>query len=138
MSGGVVAVRDKTKWGLLNKDGSTVVEPSWEVPPHVLDIGLFGFKVGYNPEERWGAIDGTGKIIIEPRYDFIWPFGHGLGKVNRDGKAGFINRSGAEIIALQFDYVSPFCEEGVATVRMGERSGLTIPQVRFFLGSKAT
>ncbi len=123
MSGGVVAVRDKNKWGLLNKDGSTVVEPAWEIPPQVLDEGLLGFQVDYE-DDRMGAIDSRGKIVVAPRYDHIWPFGHGLAKVNREGKAGFINRSGEEIIPLQYDYVSPFSEGGMAIVKLGENVGI--------------
>ena len=127
MSGGVVAVRDETKWGLLNTDGTTVVEPAWEfVPPQVLDEGLFGFQVDYKAR-RMGAIDSKGKIVVAPRYDHIWPFVHGLAKVNRDGKAGFINRSGEEIIPLQYDYVSPFSEGGMATVQLGEKVGIINP-----------
>ncbi len=48
----------------------------------------------------------TGKIEIEAQYDKAWYFSEGLGGVVKDGKLGFINRSGELVIPYTFHYDS--------------------------------
>ncbi|MBC7381983.1 MAG: WG repeat-containing protein [Bacteroidia bacterium] len=48
-------------------------------------------------------------------YDVIYPFKNGRAKVIRNGKVGFIDIQGEEVIKPMFDQVYPF-EKGVARV----------------------
>lgn len=48
-------------------------------------------------------------------YDVIYPFKNGRAKVIKNGKMGFINMQGEEVIKPEFDQVYPF-EKGLARV----------------------
>lgn len=54
-----------------------------------------------------------GKIL--KGYDVIYPFKNGRAKVIKNGKMGFIDMQGEEIIKPEFDQVYPF-EKGMARV----------------------
>lgn len=49
-----------------------------------------------------------GEWVIEPRFERTWLFSHGLAAVMRGGKWGYIDRSGAMVIAPQFREASSF------------------------------
>ncbi|MCF8426451.1 MAG: WG repeat-containing protein [Bacteroidia bacterium] len=48
-------------------------------------------------------------------YDVIYPFKNGRAKVIKNGKMGFIDMQGEEVIKPEFDQIYPF-EKGVARV----------------------
>jgi hypothetical protein len=48
-------------------------------------------------------------------YDVIYPFKNGRAKVVKNGKMGFIDMQGEEVIKPEFDQVYPF-EKGLARV----------------------
>ncbi|OYU96956.1 MAG: hypothetical protein CFE21_01315 [Bacteroidetes bacterium B1(2017)] len=54
-----------------------------------------------------------GKVL--KGYDVIYPFKNGRAKVIKNGKMGFIDMQGEEVIKPEFDQVYPF-EKGVARV----------------------
>ena len=54
-----------------------------------------------------------GKIL--KGYDVIYPFKNGRAKVVKNGKMGFIDMQGEEVIKPEFDQVYPF-EKGLARV----------------------
>ncbi|MFY8019854.1 MAG: WG repeat-containing protein [Bacteroidia bacterium] len=56
-------------------------------------------------------------------YDVIYPFKNGRAKVIKNGKMGFIDMNGDEIIKPEFDNIMPF-EKGVARVEKGLLLGL--------------
>ena len=69
----------------------------------------YGFKV-----------ESTGEIIISPKYDHDpnvawWHFNEGLARVNLNGKFGFIDKTGKEVIPLIYNDVYDF-SEGLARV----------------------
>ncbi len=59
-----------------------------------------------------------GKVL--KGYDVIYPFKNGRAKVIRNGKMGFIDMQGEEVIKPEFDQIYPF-EKGYARV---EKMGL--------------
>lgn len=59
-----------------------------------------------------------GKVL--KGYDVIYPFKNGRAKVIRNGKMGFIDMQGEEVIKPEFDQIYPF-EKGFARV---EKMGL--------------
>ena len=48
----------------------------------------------------------TGKIAIDAQFDRAWFFSEGLGGVVKDGKLGFVNRSGDLVIPYTYSYKS--------------------------------
>ena len=68
--------------------------------------------------EVWGFIDDRGKIAIAPRYEAVLPFSEGLAGAKREGRWGYVNRSGAEVIPFLYKTVQGF-HGGVAIVNTG-------------------
>lgn len=76
------------------------------------------YSESYTIERIWGMMNASGKIVVEPRYGFLeWPK-PGLKQVNKNGKYGFINDDGKEIIPCIYDDAEPF-ENGLAAVYVG-------------------
>lgn len=72
----------------------------------------------YTIERIWGMMNASGKIVVEPRYDFLEWSEPDVKRVNRNGKWGFINDDGKEIIPCIYDDSEPF-ENGLAAVYVG-------------------
>jgi hypothetical protein len=64
----------------------------------------------------------TWKWVIEPQYDVAWSFYEGLAAVRKDGKWGFINKTGEFVIEPQFDGVRNF-SNGMAAIKQKGKWG---------------
>ena len=62
--------------------------------------------------------------MITCRYEKVYYFVRGLAAVCDDGKWGFVNKDGKEVIPCIYDYASPFGEGDVAFVGKKDRYGL--------------
>ena len=76
---------------------------------------------------KWGYSISLGECsndnIITPKFDVAEKFGYnGLAKVSRNGKWGYINLKGEEIIPLHFDEVGDF-DFGLVSVRLHNKWG---------------
>lgn len=67
---------------------------------------------------KMGLMSINGKIICHPKYDRIDDFQKGLARVLINGKYGFINTVGEEVIPPLFDECSDFSKEGIATIKL--------------------
>lgn len=80
-----------------------------------------GLAVVARPGEKlWGYIDATGEFAIPPQFkwsqqDYVWPFSDGYGKIEVDGKFGYIGRSGKFVIQPTLLDASNF-KEGMARI----------------------
>jgi hypothetical protein len=64
---------------------------------------LLPVKCGTN----WGYIDTTGKITITPQYEMAMDFEtNGYAKVFKDGKQGYVDLSGQEVLPAAYSYAS--------------------------------
>ncbi len=137
------------KWGLIDTEGSYIVEPTYDEMKEGGD-GLFPARIG----EKWGLVDFNGQTVIDFTYDGmkppkdgivgvrqgnawgylslgsrefiftpqaedVWRFGDDRGPVRIDGKWGFIDKSGKLVIQAEYDDVWDF-NEGLAPVKLGE------------------
>ena len=59
---------------------------------------------------------------LEKSYDYIRMYSEGLAAVELNGKYGFIDKTGKEVVALKYDYVSEF-KEGIANVSFNGKYG---------------
>ena len=64
------------------------------------------------------------------KYDDVWTFSEGLAKVKRNGKWGFINTKGEEVIPCKYDDIyyhsngnRVYFLDGLALVRIGDKCG---------------
>jgi len=55
-----------------------------------------------------GFLDEEGNIVITTKYDAARPFSHGLAAVKEDGRYGFIDMNGEEVVKPEFFYASIF------------------------------
>ena len=64
-------------------------------------------------------------ISVKKKYNNIFDFSEGLASVELNGKWGFINKTGKEVIPLKYDDAYPF-SEGLAKVKLNGKYGLII------------
>lgn len=127
-SEGLAAVQLNDKWGFIDKKGRVVIAPKYsEAEP--FSEGLALVTEG-GESSRWGIIggtqnfiDNTGKnLMIAGEYDAMSSFSEGLAAVELNGKRGFIDKKGKEVIAPKYSEVYPF-SEGLAAVRLKNKWG---------------
>lgn len=105
-------------WGYAAADGTQVIAPIYneatEFSCSLAVVCLHGV---------WQAIGLDGRVAIsDPRFSRMKPFSEGLAAVEADGRWGYIDTSGALVIAPAFDMAGPF-SEGLAVVRVEGRYG---------------
>ena len=54
-------------------------------------------------------------MVVEPQYDYAYSFSDGLALVGKDGKCGFIDKTGKVVIEPKYDYAGSF-HDGLAMV----------------------
>ena len=117
---GVAAVKKDGRWGFINYLGQFVVEPKYR---SVTDFSANKTAPVITDDRESYYIDRRGKKAIVPKqnYQAILPFSEGLAAVQgNNGKWGFIDEQGNEVIQTKFDLVAPF-SEGLAAVKIGGR-----------------
>ena len=74
--------------------------------------------VSFKENGKYGyKVLGTNEIFIQAKYDSAYSFREGLASVKLDGKYGYIDKIGKEIIPLKYDLVESF-SEGLARVKL--------------------
>jgi len=111
---GMAAFLVDGKWGHINTNGQTVIEPRFEEAKHFSE-GLAPVRL----DGKTGFIDKQGRFVIQPRLQHAWPFHEGLAHFSADGKFGFIDRQGKVAIPPHFDLVSPFSRGRAAVEKRG-------------------
>jgi hypothetical protein len=61
-------------------------------------------------------------MVTEPVFDFANDFSEGLASVRKNGKYGFIDKTGAMVIEPQYGYAGPF-SEGLSHIRIYDKHG---------------
>jgi hypothetical protein len=95
------------KYGFIDEKGEVVIPLIYdECEPH--------FRSEYNKPDapiymkrngKYGYIDINGKEIVPPMYEHAYSFScdHEMAAVITDGKVGFVNAAGREVIACQYE-----------------------------------
>lgn len=79
-----------------------------------------GFFLVSNKEMKRGMMNASGKIVVEPGYRVLQWFQPGLKQVEKNGKWGFIDDAGREIIPCTYEDSEPF-KNGLAAIYVGGR-----------------
>jgi hypothetical protein len=125
--------------GIVSQTENIVVKAPFDYAGD-FSCGLGLVRIGrpfyLNEEVRWYYVDRAGKVIISPNLEPIltlYPFSEGLAAVEvgdklisvspgkkrpKDGKFGYIDRTGRLVIKPKFDWAYAF-SDGMARVRMG-------------------
>lgn len=104
------------KWTLVDKDYNTIFSTSEYEVNNIYDDILC---VKYIENSKYGLIDINGNIIAAPQYDTPIIFSEGLAMVERNGRVGYLNTEGQEIIKFDFIWGCPF-RNGLAAVGVDE------------------
>ena len=120
-SEGLMPMRNSDgKYGFVNKKFKYVIPPTYDL--------AFEFEDGRAQvwlNDKWGFVDLSGKVVVDLKYDWVSQFSDGLAHVRVDtaigvvetmegrliaenGRHGFVDKSGNEVIGLQFDEVTSF------------------------------
>lgn len=123
---GLAPVRDKGRWGGIDKDGTVVVTPRYKEAGPSFSDGLLAVEDNKN---RWGFIDGAGNEVVAPVYKSVVPvFTEGYTSVEDDSKLwGFINDKGEVTAKPQFKAVLTAFAEGLAGVKTIDGNGYAKP-----------
>lgn len=115
-SNGLASVAINGKWGYINKNGKVVIPFIYDYATEFRD-GFAIVQIGH----KYGCIDKEGNDVIPiGKYEDISGMDLSLGKegltaVKRNGKWGYCNNNGQEIISCVYDRVGGF-SEGYAAV----------------------
>ncbi len=133
-SDGLAAICIDDKWGFIDKNGKEVIPCKYEwVDSFVDGICLVGVRENSVKVNRFGYIDKTGREIYPfiNEYVFSPPPGDrclknlicdGMLKIYTDGKWGFADYSGTEIIPPLYDKALSFSDGMAAVYTMGKWS----------------
>jgi hypothetical protein len=108
-----VRLAGEKDYGYIDKSGAFAIPPQFG---HAWRFNEGFATVGTAITGTYGIIKKSGEFLVPIMYDEVyseWP--DGLLKVSRDGLAGFIDRTGKEVIPCQYLYAEPF-NDGLAPV----------------------
>lgn len=116
--------QSSNEWKFINKDGEIVVDGIYKYEL------LNGFSEGLAPITHYyksgiGFIDKSGIVVIPININYTPSpncFVEGFAKVQREGKWGFIDKKGVEIIECCYQEVENFYQ-GLALVEKNEKKG---------------
>ena len=109
-------------YGFIDAHGQWVINPQY-YGVHSFTEGLAAVQATENG--AWGYLDRRGRLAIPARYWRAGEFHAGLAPVEQFGKSGFIDRTGAWVIAPRFEDAGLFSAEGLAPVQVERRAGPT-------------
>ena len=74
--------------------------------------------------DKWGFSNQAGALVIPREYDGAGDFSEGLATVRKNGKAGYIDKTGRVVTPLEYEsYVTGDFSEGLAAVRKNGETG---------------
>ena len=119
---GMARVETGGKWGYVDKTGREVIpciyDEAYDFSDGLAKVYLEIWDENQpDPDDPFPLpvetkrffIDKTGKEVLTAGKD--WDvFQEGLARITRDGKAGFVDKAGNEVIPCKYDGASMFCE----------------------------
>jgi hypothetical protein len=94
---------------------SAIVLSTYTITAQNLNRFYQNYKVGYSNNE--------GRVVVAPSYEAGSEFVDGIALVVNNGKRGYIDATGKEIIPLIYDDATLFSEEGLACVKFAGKYG---------------
>ncbi|PHI20010.1 hypothetical protein CEQ90_09720 [Lewinellaceae bacterium SD302] len=92
---GVAAIRQGSRWGLINRRGLTLIKPRFATISD-FENGLARVTTEY----KYGLIDARGKVILPPEYPFIEAVDDRLFRVERGNDIGYVTATGEWIWSM--------------------------------------
>jgi hypothetical protein len=106
---------------LINAKGEVLLTADfWLEAGKVADKGFIRFE----KDKKWGLADYSGKVLAKPQYENMLVFENGLLRVVKNGKYGYLDEHGNEVIDFQFDRIDHFLDSGLAVAFKERKAGL--------------
>lgn len=105
---GLAAFMENGKWGFIDTTAAVVIPAQYE------EVRRFESDItGVMMNGKWGFINRDNKLVVEYKYEFVGhEWGHDrLVEVRRDGKLGFMDVNGKEVIPCIYDSSSGYGPE---------------------------
>ena len=114
-------INETYKMGVIDGKGKYLIEPQNK---GIMNMGEA--RIGFQDNKgKVGMWDKNGKELVEAKYDGGSPFSCGLAMVAKNGKYGYINTKGNEVIDTQFFDATDFADDVAWVVaKEGGRSEL--------------
>ena len=117
---GLAPACEKGKWGYINEKGKQVFDFIYTSAEPFNENGVAVVGLGNNLK----LIDVNRNLLGDNEYNEIGDFKDGIAKAKRNGKYGFINSQGEEIIPCKYDRIEAFDDETqMAKVYNGNKFG---------------
>jgi hypothetical protein len=110
---GILAIREKGKWGYMNDKGDIFVSPKYDT--------CTAFKFGYGRIKlgtKWGILDRSGTEIFPDKYENIFPGENGI-FIFYDKAWGVMDRTGKIMVQPSLYTITTF-EKDRALARLGK------------------
>jgi hypothetical protein len=88
---------DWSKFAFLDQDGKNLGSGDYSISVEEqlpVSEGMLPVQVG----EKTGFVDHTGKLVVPAEFGYAWAFDHGLSAAEKDGRHGYIDKTGAFVI----------------------------------------
>lgn len=128
---------EQKKCGIMDTEGYWIIDPIYEriFTPGKNGVAIYGANL--SPDNsllgtalgsqngQYGLLNTiTKREITKPLYDQIFGFAeNGLAATKKNGKYGYIDKSGVVAIPFKYDFVNSFAKNGLACVRNGKKYG---------------
>lgn len=96
---GVAVVKVGNYYGYIDVNGNYIVKPTLESAENFSE-GLGVFKGGNS--KKFGVVDKIGKTVLPDIYDNIYSAKNGMLRIKFQGKLGFANLKGTEVIPCRY------------------------------------
>lgn len=113
---GFAVVKSEELFGVINSEGKVVIPAEYSYIP-----SSYSFSSPLEKNNTWVYHSKEGKIIASG-FSTALPFYNGLAKVSKNGKFGFINQEGKEVIPIEYEAVGK-PEEGFVAVKKDNKWG---------------
>lgn len=125
--GGLCAIANNGKWGLINSQGETVLKPKYDFIGGFTDYKMWGSLtfgcaiVGKRIDSnlKFSAINSDFDELTSFQFDEINLFKEGIASVRIGEKWGAINSFGQTIIPIEYNYIGD-CKNGYVIVGLGD------------------
>ena len=109
-------IKIKGKYGLIDTTGKRSIPAIFE------DIGEYSdLLIPVKKRDLWGFCDREARLKIPYRYEYAWGFGaDSLSKVRKDGKTGYIDLQGNEVIYVVYEEIADLREGRAIALKEGK------------------
>ena len=115
-SEGLAGVRTGEKWGIIDRAGSEIVPPRYE-----MILPFTNGMAAVKEKGKWGFIDKDGHVAIPILFNSASPFSEGLTGVNMGKGLVFIDKSGAPVLQVsESPSLMGSFSEGLAAILLPE------------------